>query len=226
MEQTEKQKIKDSFIKTLNFRHACKAFDSNKKISEDDLNFILEAGRLSPSSFGLEPWKFVVIENHKLLDKLLPVVWGGTGKFGFASHIVLLLAKTAHFTHHTSQYVESMFRDTHQFPEDMIEFRKSLVKGHQLEHFDFLKDEQQLTQWACRQVYIALSQMLIASAMLKIDSCPIEGFTVKKVSEVIEKEMNINPKQYFPACFVAFGYRVNEPREKTRLPHQSIVERF
>ena len=65
--------IKETILAAFNSRHACKEFDVNKKISAEDFNFILETGRLSPSSFGFEPWKFLVIQNHSLREKILPL---------------------------------------------------------------------------------------------------------------------------------------------------------
>ena len=64
--------MQDTIIKAFNFRHATKEFDAQKKISESDFNTILETGRLSPSSLGLEPWRFIVVENEALKDKLKP----------------------------------------------------------------------------------------------------------------------------------------------------------
>lgn len=67
---------KEQILAAYRFRHACKEFDSEKKISDADFQFILETGRLSPSSFGFEPWKFIVLQNPRIREKLLPVTWG------------------------------------------------------------------------------------------------------------------------------------------------------
>ena len=83
------QAILDAF----NFRHACKTFDPARKIAEADFRFILETGRLSPSSFGYEPWRFLVIQDMALREKLLGVTWGGKGQFPTASHVVAILAR-------------------------------------------------------------------------------------------------------------------------------------
>ncbi|MEN2258784.1 nitroreductase family protein [Paraclostridium benzoelyticum] len=71
---------KKEILDVLNFRHACKEFDSNKKITQGEFEVILEAGRLSPSSMGIEPWKFLVIENQELKNELGEVCWGGKHK--------------------------------------------------------------------------------------------------------------------------------------------------
>ncbi|WP_176519285.1 nitroreductase family protein, partial [Bacillus toyonensis] len=71
-----KEITKEKIMEAFHFRHACKAFDPMQKISEEDFNFILETGRLSPSSFGYEPWKFVIVQNKEVREKLQPYSWG------------------------------------------------------------------------------------------------------------------------------------------------------
>src|SRR3954452_10982441 len=88
-----KEITKEKIMEAFHFRHACKEFDPMHKISEEDFKFILETGRLSPSSFGYEPWKFVVIQNAALREKLKPVSGGATGQLPTASHIVVILAR-------------------------------------------------------------------------------------------------------------------------------------
>ena len=89
--ETTRQQILEAF----HFRHACKQFDPERKISDEDFRVILEAARLSPSSFGLEPWKFIVLQNAEIRKKLLPFTWGGQGQIPTASHFVIVLARTA-----------------------------------------------------------------------------------------------------------------------------------
>jgi nitroreductase len=90
----KKQEILDAF----NFRHATKEFDPTKKISDEDFQFILETGRLSPSSVGYEPWKFLVVENKDLKEKLKAVSWGAQGQIPTASHFVIILVQTQDMT--------------------------------------------------------------------------------------------------------------------------------
>ena len=83
-------------LEALNFRHACKEFDPSKKIGEDELNVILESARLSPSSIGIEPWKFLIIENEDLKKELGSVSWGGQKQIPSCSHLVIALSRTPH----------------------------------------------------------------------------------------------------------------------------------
>lgn len=90
----EKEALKEDILNAYQFRHATKEFDPNKKIPEEDFKFILETGRLSPSSFGFEPWRFVVVQNQELREKIKNTAWGAFGKLPEASHFVLILART------------------------------------------------------------------------------------------------------------------------------------
>ncbi|MCF6192947.1 MAG: nitroreductase family protein, partial [Kangiellaceae bacterium] len=84
---------KKEIIEAFNYRHACKVFDANKKISDADFDFILETGRLSPSSFGFEPWKFLMVQNIDLREKLKSITWGAQGTLPTASHFMVILAR-------------------------------------------------------------------------------------------------------------------------------------
>lgn len=97
--ETKKQEILDAF----NFRHATKVFDPTKKISKEDFSFILETGRLSPSSVGYEPWKFLIVQNKEFRERLKEVAWGAQGQLPTASHFVIILARTD--ARYDSEYV-------------------------------------------------------------------------------------------------------------------------
>ena len=101
--------MQETIINAFNFRHATKEFDPKKKVSDSDFHTILETGRLSPSSLGLEPWRFVVIENEDLKEKLKPYSWGAQKQLNTASRFVIILARknvTA-----DSEYVQHIIRD-------------------------------------------------------------------------------------------------------------------
>lgn len=214
---------KQEIIKAYQFRHACKAFDTNKKISDEDFHFILETGRLSPSSFGFEPWKFVVIQDAALREKLKPVSGGAQGQLPTASHFVVILARRKEDLRHDSVHVIKMMKDIHHMPEEVVQglsgFYKSFVET-ELEDNDRL-----IFEWASKQTYIALGNMMTASAQIGIDSCPIEGFDKKQVTAILQNEGIINGDDFGIACMVAFGYRQEDPkRPKTRQHLDEIVE--
>ncbi|MGG3182531.1 NAD(P)H-dependent oxidoreductase [Priestia megaterium] len=212
---------KQEILKAYQFRHACKVFDSNKKISDDDFHFILETGRLSPSSFGFEPWKFVVIQDAALREKLKPVSLGAQGQLPTASHFVVILARKG--LRYDSDHVNKMVKDIHHMPEEVIQDVSGFVKfffESELEDNDRL-----IFEWASKQTYIAMGNMMTAAAQIGIDSCPIEGFDRKQVISILQKEGIINCDDFGVASMVAFGYRLEDPkRPKTRQHLEEIVE--
>ncbi|QGQ48106.1 NAD(P)H-dependent oxidoreductase [Metabacillus sediminilitoris] len=214
---------KQEILKAYQFRHACKSFDNNKKISDEDFHFILETGRLSPSSVGLEPWKFVVIQDEALREKLKPVSGGAQGQLPTASHFVVILARRKEGLRHDSVHVIKMMKDIHHMPEEVVQglsgFYKSFVET-ELEDNDRL-----IFEWASKQTYIALGNMMTAAAQIGIDSCPIEGFDKKQVTAILQNEGIINANDFGVACMVAFGYRQEDPkRPKTRQNLDEVVE--
>ncbi|MDO7486949.1 NAD(P)H-dependent oxidoreductase [Peribacillus frigoritolerans] len=218
-----KESKKQEILKAYQFRHACKAFDINTKISDEDFHFILEIGRLSPSSFGFEPWKFVVIQDAALREKLKHVSGGAQGQLPTASHFVVILARRKEDLRHDSAHVIKMMKDIHHMPEEVVQglsgFYKYFVET-ELEDNDRL-----IFEWASKQTYIALGNMMTAAAQIGIDSCPIEGFDKKQVTDILQNEGIININDYGVACMVAFGYRQEDPkRPKTRQNLDEIVE--
>lgn len=212
---------KQEILKAHRFRHACRVFDTTKKISDEDFHFILETGRLSPSSVGLEPWKFVVIQDAALREKLKPVTGGAQGQLPTASHFVVILARQD--LRHDSAHVIKMLKDIQHMPEEVVQH----VAGH---YKSFIETELEdnvrlLFEWASKQTYIALGNMMTAAAQLGIDSCPIEGFDRKQVTAILQNEGIINANDFGVSCMVAFGYRQEDPkRPKARQHLDEIVE--
>lgn len=199
---------KKDVLKAFEFRHACKEFDMEHKISEEDLRFILETGRLSPSSFGLEPWKFIVV-GSELREKLQAACFNQK-QITTASGVVVILAKKGLYEP-GSAHVAEMFKRWN-YPEEifnrMIDFHAQLTGNYNL------------TDWAVQQCYIAAANMMTAAAMIGIDSCPIGGFVPEKVKGV----MDIDGEKYEAPLIIPFGYRLNPQPPKTRLSFDEVVE--
>jgi len=214
----------NEIIKAFNFRHACKIFDKTKKIDENDFNTILEVARLSPSSFGFEPWKFLVVQNSELREKLLPVTWGAQNILPTASHYVIILARKKPTLLYNSDYITHMLYDVHHIPKEKAEARRTKYKKFQEEDFKLLESERTIFDWACKQTYIALGNMMSVAAMLGIDSCAVEGFEIDKLEELLAKEFKIDTNIWGVSVMVGFGYRLNEQPPKTRQSLNDIVE--
>ncbi|KAA0547188.1 NAD(P)H-dependent oxidoreductase [Bacillus sp. BGMRC 2118] len=215
----KKQEILDAF----HFRHATKVFDPAKKISDEDFTFILETGRLSPSSVGYEPWKFLVVQNETFREKLKEVSWGAQGQLPTASHFVLILARTD--ARYDSEYVQNLQKNVKQMPEDLLETLKSRYRSFQENDLHLFESDRALFDWASKQTYIALGNMMTAAAQIGIDSCPMEGFSYDKVNELLEKEGYLEGGKFAISSMVAFGYRAEDPvRPKTRRAIEEVVQ--
>ena len=208
--------MKNKFLDAMMFRHACKEFDSSKKISEEDFNSILEIARVSPSSFGFEPWKFLVIQNESLREKLKAFSWGAQGQLPTASHFVIILARKKKGMLHGSEYIQHMMKDIKQLPQDMQALYGEFYEKFQKEDFKLLESDRTLFDWATKQTYIALSNMMTGAAYMGIDSCPIEGFDADTMEIFLKDELKIDTDEFGTAVMVAFGYRKDAQKEKTR----------
>lgn len=201
-------------LKALEFRHACKKFDPDKKISLKDLDTILECALLSPTSFGMEAWKFLVLasDNEKL--KLRPACWNQP-QITDASHVVVILAKPGivDFNH---DHVKKAFA-RRNLPEDMTSAYLDRYRSHMEQE---VLPKMSLYAWCSKQCYIALANIMTAAASMEIDSCPIEGFEKAQV----EKAMQINTDQYEVAVIVALGYRHGEQTPRLRFDKSRLIE--
>nr|WP_307344124.1 NAD(P)H-dependent oxidoreductase [Metabacillus malikii] len=215
---------KQEILEALQFRHATKKFDPTKKISDEDFRFILEAGRLSPSSVGYEPWKFVVVQNKELREKLREVSWGAQGQLPTASHFVLILARTIKDTKYDSDYVKHLMLEEKKFPPEIFEKMLVRYKSFQEEDLHLLDNERTMLDWAGKQTYIALANMMTAAAQIGIDSCPIEGFHFDKVQQILDEEGLLEDGHLAISVMAAFGYRDKEPRPKIRRAFDDIVQ--
>lgn len=214
----------NKFIEAMNFRHATKSFDPNKQVSDSDFNTILEAGRLSPSSFGMEPWKFLVIQNKELREKMSNLCWGAKGQLPTASHFVIILARLKKDMIYSSDYISCMLNEVKKLPADVITMYKGFYEKFQKEDFKLLESDRAMYDWASKQTYIALANMMTCAAYMGIDSCPMEGFDMANMCKFLNDELNIDPEEFKISVMVAFGYRENTPYPKTRQNIEDIVE--
>lgn len=205
------EETKQKVLKAYAFRHACKEFDPAKKIPDADFAYILETGRLSPSSFGLEPWKFLVLQDKALREKLCPVAWGAQKKLETASHFIVMLARKTRDLRYDSPYFHDFIRTVKKLPEDAAQNMTDAVEGFQKNDFKLTESDRAMFDWACKQTYIVLGNMMTAAALIGIDSCPMEGFHREKVENVLTGAGLYNPEEFGVSCMVAFGYRAAQP---------------
>ena len=206
--------MQNNFTKAMDFRHACKVFDDTKKINDEEMHYILEAGRKSPSSFGMEGWKFLVITNEALKEQLRPVCWDQV-QVTSCSHLVIVLAAIENVKVESGE-VEKRFK-RRDMPQESLDFYMDIYAKH-LEKT--LSSDENIYHWTSKQTYIALANMMTAAAYIGIDSCPIEGFEKEKVEEILE----LDTTKWQVSVVVPFGYRLNEQPEQQRLSFDEVVE--
>ena len=206
--------MEKTFMEAMDFRHACKIFDETKKVSCEDMNYILEAGRKSPSSFGMEPWKFLVITNEELKAELRPVCWDQP-QITTCSHLVIILAAIDSVKPESGE-VERKFK-RREMPQEKLDFYMGLYSSHLA---NTLSSNENIYSWTAKQTYIAMGNMMTAAAIKGVDSCPIEGFEKEKVEKILKLDLS----KYQLSCIVPFGYRINEQSSQLRESFENIVE--
>lgn len=218
------EKKKKEILSAFNYRQAIKEFDKDRKIPKEDFEFILETGRLSPSSFGWEPWKFLVVQNPELREKLKQYAWGATKQLPSASHFVIILARKADELLPTSEYLKYITREINHLPEDFEKMKLEFYGKFQKGDFD-LTDSRKIFDWSTKQTYIPLGNMMTAAAQIGIDSCPIEGFDIQNIEKLLAEEKLIDSKKYGVSVLVAFGYKSADLEwPKTRRPIDKVVQ--
>lgn len=201
-------------IKALQFRHACKKFNPKKKIKKACMDTIISAAHLSPSSFGMEAWKFMVISSEDVKKKLRPFCWDQP-QITDASHVIIILSKPD-LTVPSNEYVRQNFQ-RRGLPDDVTKAYLERYKSHmETEVYSRMSPY----AWTSKQCYIALANIMTAAASELIDSCPVEGFE----KDGVETALNIDTSIHEVSVIVALGYRAAEQPERLRFPIENIVE--
>ena len=214
---------KQAVLNAFHFRHACKSYDAAKKIPADDFAYILETARLSPSSFGLEPWRFLVEQNGTLREELCSIAWGAADKIMDCSHFVILLARTQAAMQ--TEYQEKIWGGVHGMPSETVGMMQKFFKQFAETDFAIADNPRAFNDWASKQTYIALANMMTAAALVGIDSTPMEGFQKENVEKLLSEKGLINLDEYRVSVMAAFGYRASKhKRAKTRQAMKDIVE--
>jgi len=195
---------KELFLDAMNFRHACKLF-TEKKIPTEDLEFILEAGRLSPSSFGVEQWKFVVVQNQALKKEIENVSWNQK-QISTCSDLLIILARKD--VRSSDAYTQTQIKRW-GLAEDAFKGFMGIYKG-----WVDGRDDHTIEMWSEKQCYIrGRKHDDCRGEHTAFDSCPIEGFEYQKVDALL----GIDTAVYQSALVIPFGYRALEQRGKHRL---------
>ncbi len=189
----------NNILENRTWRYATKKFDSTKKVSAEDLESLLEATRLSASSYGLQPYHVFVVTDQTLKERLRVVSWGQS-QITDASHIIVFAHKTDFGPELIDTYLENV-SETRNIPAESLKGYGDFMKSKLL---DLSTDSK--ANWTAKQTYLALGNVMQAAAELKIDTCPMEGFEAEKYNEILElSEKNLSVSVVLP-----IGYRSAE----------------
>ncbi len=206
-----------STIEQLQWRYATKQFDPTKQIPSEIWQALEQSLVLSPSSFGVQPWKFFVIRNPELRQQLVGHSWGQK-QVSDASHLVVFAIKKHVDKEYIDRYIARM-AEVQQVPVEALQGFEKVVK-------DFLDrmSPAEIDTWATRQTYIALGEFMTAAAMLGVDTCPLEGFIPAKYDEVL----GLTAQGYASVVLCAAGYRAADDksanRAKVRFATEEMVQ--
>jgi len=201
-------------VEALQWRYAVKTFDAKKKVGDEDFNVILESGRLSSSSIGLEPWKFIVVKSPEIRAQLRAAAYDQT-KVTDASHLIVIASRTD-ATALVPELIARTSKAQGKKPEELAGL-KGMVDGTIAR---FAGNTAALNGWLKLQSYIALGSMIETAALLGVDTCPMEGFDPAKVNEIL----GLSKKNLAVSTILAVGYRGDDPYAKLPKTRRSAGE--
>ncbi len=206
----------NKIIEALNWRYATKKFDQNKKINKEDLESILEIMRLSPSSYGLQPWKFVLVNNTDMRSKILEIAYGQP-QITDASQVIVFTNKKNIDGELVDTYMNFVAKEK-GIDVGVLDGFKGMING------SFAgKTNEELRGWASCQTYLAVGNLLTSCAIAGIDACPMEGYDHAKLDSLLGlPEQNLESK-----VIVTIGYRAMDDSsatsKKIRFPKEDVL---
>ncbi|HXB02578.1 MAG TPA: NAD(P)H-dependent oxidoreductase [Opitutaceae bacterium] len=208
----------DTLLEALHWRYATKKFDPAKKIPADTWATLEQALVLAPSSFGLQPWKFIVVQDPATRQKLSAASWGQTQPVECSHYVVFTVRKNLGADH------------VDHFLDRIVEVRggtKDALKGYRdimLGSLEKARAGGYLDMWQSHQVYIALGQFMASAAVLGVDACPMEGIEPPKYDEIL----GLAAQGYTTLCACAAGYRSAEDKyataKKVRFKSADVIQ--
>ena len=207
-----------TLIEALQWRYATKKFDPNRRIPQEQWAALEEAMVLAPSSFGLHPWRFVLVETPDIRAQLPAMSWGQTQPLD-CSHYVVFAVRKGLTVADVDRYVDRIAEVRGATRESLEGYRSFMLGSHKA-----ALEQGRLDDWSSRQVYIALGQAMAAAALLGIDSCPLEGIEPAKYDALLGLE-----REGFSAlCGLAFGYRADDDKyaqaPKVRFARADVIK--
>lgn len=204
-------------IENLKWRYATKKFDAGKKITDEQISYLKEAVRLSVSSYGLQLYKILVVSDPEIKKQLQPLCWNQPS-IADCSHLFILCSYKNYNPDFVDEYVELVSKEQ-GIDNTMLDGYRTFIKGKISE-----KTPSEQTAWLERQLYLAVSNLLMACAEQRIDACPLEGFT----TEAINRYFQLDKNNLNAVVMVATGYRAHDDaaqhRKKVRKESKDLFE--
>jgi nitroreductase len=204
-------------LEALQWRYSTKAFDPHRKIPAATWETLQQALVLSPSSFGLQPYRFIVVHDPATRAKLLPHAWNQQQVVD-ASHFLVFAARTAMTETEIDRFLGRITEVRGGNREALAGYRQ-MMTGNLLDSTASVR----IPQWAARQAYVALGNLLTCAALLGVDACPIEGFVPAQFDQLL----GLTPQGYAAVVCCALGYRSSDDKyaaaRKVRLPVAELV---
>jgi nitroreductase len=204
-----------NLVERLAWRYAVKQFDPNRRIATDTWAAVEQSLVMAPSSFGLQPWRFLVVTDAKVKASLPAISWQQTQPRD-CSHLVVLAARKTLDEGYVQRFIESVASTRNVPAASLNGYRDVILKS-------VLQSEGQHLQWNARQVYLALGQLMMAASIVGIDSCPMEGIDMAGYDRLFE--LDESPYTTVVAC--ALGYRSDLDKyaaaPKVRFPKSEII---
>ncbi len=194
---------KNDVIDALKWRYATKKFDPSRKIPDSVWSKLEESLRLSPSSFGMQPYRFVVVTDPAIKQELVGVAWNQR-QIADCSHLVVFSRLKELNLEHVNRFVD-IIAETRQAPKESLQALKDMMTG-------FVKNlsQEQLADWMAKQAYIALGNLMTVASTLQVDNCPMEGF----VKEEFDRILDLPAKGCNSVVICALGYRAADDKYK------------
>jgi len=205
-------------LESLRWRYSTKQFDATRKIPEPTWEALEEALVLAPSSFGLQPWRFVVVLDPKVREALLAHSWGQR-QIVDASHLVVFAARRGLAVADVDRWIARL-AEVRGVPVASLEsYRNAIAK-----YVSQSTEKLDVDRWSALQVYLALGQFMTAAAVIGVDTCPMEGIVPAGYDEVL----GLPARGYFTLCAATAGYRAQDDKyaaqPKARFAASEVVE--
>lgn len=202
----------------LKWRYATKKFDASRRIDPDTWAALEESLVLSPSSYGLQPWKFLVITDPELKAKLKPVSWNQSQVEDCSHHVVFLVRKDLGLPE--IEHFVDRIAEVREVPRESLEMFRKYMVGDLAEG----PRAKTINEWAARQVYIALGNFMTAAAMVGVDTCPMEGLDPLKYDQIL----GLEGTEWATLCACPAGYRSADDKyanlPKVRYKAEDLIE--